>query len=175
MTARTVGLRHTSESDMDYVLDAEQQAARFVCQWDRDRHLEVAASIDWEHFIVHSASDERPVGFVILSGIADSDRNINLKRIVITNPGKGYGRAALRLILARVFDDHEAHRLWLDVRTYNERALRLYASEGFVREGLLRECDRVGDHYESVIIMSILEDEFKQRGNKGQDRPGSAT
>lgn len=38
-----------------------------------------------------------------------------------------------------VFDKLKAHRLWLDVRLKNYRAQQLYQSEGFIKEGVLRE------------------------------------
>jgi RimJ/RimL family protein N-acetyltransferase len=58
------------------------------------------------------------------------------------------------------FEKLAAHRLWLDVRQKNERAYNLYRSEGFVEEGILRECILYNGNYESLIIMSILKDEF---------------
>ncbi len=42
------------------------------------------------------------------------------------------------------------------------RAQRLYDSEGFVREGFLRDYNKVGDRFESLIIMSMLEDEHRR-------------
>ena len=53
------------------------------------------------------------------------------------------------------------HRLWLDVYTDNEIAINLYRSEGFVQEGILRECKKSGDEYRSMVIMSMLEREYK--------------
>ncbi len=160
-STQAVRLRDCRESDLEFVLEAEHDAAEFVCNWSRDRHLDAVKSLDCDHLVVQSVFDDRLLGFVMLSGITDPDKSINLKRIVITDPGKGYGRAVLRRIMARVFNEYGAHRLWLDVRTQNVWAQTLYESEGFIREGVFRECDKVGDHYESLIIMSILEDEFR--------------
>jgi len=64
------------------------------------------------------------------------------------------------------FEEWRAHRLWLDVKEHNMRARHLYESEGFVREGVLRECIRNGETYESLIVMSMLEQEyFSQPGD----------
>lgn len=68
----------------------------------------------------------------------------------------------MRLVKAIAFDHLGAHRLWLDVRDHNVRAQRLYDSEGFVREGFLRDYNKVGDRFESLIIMSMLEDEHRR-------------
>src|SRR5687768_8365662 len=75
---------------------------------------------------------------------------------------RGYGRAALRLAMARAFDKHDAHRLWLDVKPHNERARSLYRSAGFVEEGLLRDALYHGDRFESLIVMSMLRPEWQR-------------
>ena len=68
---------------------------------------------------------------------------------------------------AMVFRDLNAHRFWLDVKSRNQRASKLYASEGFVEDGRLRESVRIsspnddgkGDSYDSLIVMSMLDRE----------------
>jgi len=71
------------------------------------------------------------------------------------------------------FRDLHAHRFWLDVKALNQRALALYASEGFVEEGRLRESVRVSsdgaDGYDSLIVMSMLDREFQARIALGQE------
>ena len=59
------------------------------------------------------------------------------------------------------FRDLGAHRFWLDVKSANARALSLYRSEGFVEEGRLRESVRSGGGYDSLIVMSLLEPEYR--------------
>jgi RimJ/RimL family protein N-acetyltransferase len=65
------------------------------------------------------------------------------------------------------FADLHAHRFWLDVKSLNERARALYASEGFVEEGRLRESVRVvsagGDAWDTLIVMSMLDREYDAR------------
>ena len=59
------------------------------------------------------------------------------------------------------FRDLGAHRFWLDVKSANTRALALYRSEGFVEEGRLRESVRYGAGWDSLIVMSLLESEYR--------------
>ena len=59
------------------------------------------------------------------------------------------------------FRDLGAHRFWLDVKSANVRALTLYRSEGFVEEGRLRESVRNGAGWDSLIVMSLLEPEYR--------------
>ena len=61
------------------------------------------------------------------------------------------------------FRDIKVHRFWLDVKSLNQRAQALYASEGFVEEGRLRESVRAGDGYDSLIVMSMLDREYDAR------------
>jgi RimJ/RimL family protein N-acetyltransferase len=71
------------------------------------------------------------------------------------------------------FRDLRAHRIWLDVKQLNTRALALYQSEGFVEEGRLRESVRVtingADGYDSLIVMSMLDREYAARVALGRE------
>ncbi|WP_326536991.1 GNAT family N-acetyltransferase [Pseudorhodoferax sp.] len=86
---------------------------------------------------------------------------------MLQNKGQGLGRACVRLLKQLAFTQLRAHRFWLDVMSLNERAHRLYLSEGFVEEGRLRESVRVNiegaDGYDSLIVMSMLDREFQAR------------
>jgi RimJ/RimL family protein N-acetyltransferase len=77
------------------------------------------------------------------------------------------GRACVRELKKLAFTQLKAHRFWLDVKALNERAHRLYASEGFVEEGRLRESVRVtldgADGYDDLIVMSMLDREYAAR------------
>ena len=76
--------------------------------------------------------------------------------------GTGYGRSAVRSVQRLAFRELGAHRLWLDVKLHNARARHLYQTEGFVEEGVLRECLRRADGgYDSLVVMSRLAREFK--------------
>jgi diamine N-acetyltransferase len=159
-----VRLRRTGEGELDFVLAAEgaEENRRFVGQWTRAEHGEALADTDLAHFVVESVEDNRPVGYVIMAGLRDANRSLEFRRVVITEKGKGYGREVLRAVKKMAFEELKAHRLWLDVREHNERARRLYESEGFVAEGMLRECVSVGDRWESLVLMSVLEQEYRK-------------
>ena len=75
-----------------------------------------------------------------------------------------------QLIKQQAFEQLGAHRLWLDVMAHNDRARNLYRSEGFLEEGTLRECMLVGGEFVSLVIMSMLEDEYwKEAYSKGKN------
>jgi RimJ/RimL family protein N-acetyltransferase len=157
-----VALRPTTESDLDAVLALERdpQSAPFVRQWPRDRHRMAIADAHLGHLAIVLRPQGALVGFVILVGLGDEERCLELKRIVVGPKGRGYGRAALRCVKQLAFEQLAAHRLSLEVITHNTRAFALYRSEGFVVEGTHRECIRRAERFDSAIAMSILRHEY---------------
>ena len=155
-------LLRTKEDDLDFVLSAEQSAENrsFVSVWVRAQHLGAVTAEDALHLIIENTADGSRVGYVILAGLVDANQSIELRRIVVTEKGKGYGKEALRLVKRLAFEELKAHRLWLDVKEHNVRARNLYESEGFVAEGLLRECIKGEVGFESLVVMSMLDGEY---------------
>lgn len=154
-------LRSTEESDLNFVVDSERgdENANYVVQWSREEHSNALQQEDIMHLIVEDKNTHRAVGYVIIAGLKSSNHSIELKRLVICDKGKGLGRETLRLIKNIAFKKLKAHRLWLDVFYKNYKAKKLYNSEGFTEEGILRECFFHNNQYESLIVMSILEHE----------------
>jgi diamine N-acetyltransferase len=56
------------------------------------------------HLIIASNPKSQPLGFVILAGLQGEHRSIEFLRIVVTDKGKGYGRAAVRAIKRHAFE-----------------------------------------------------------------------
>ncbi len=153
-----VTLRATTEADLPFVLETEGATA-FVRHWTAEEHRALLRDPHSAHWIIEA--QDRPVGYLILRGLGMSDRCIELKRINVAERGQGWGRESLRLLKKVVFEELGAHRLWLDVMAHNERARRLYLSEGFVPEGTMREALRADDRYVDLVLMSILEGEYR--------------
>jgi RimJ/RimL family protein N-acetyltransferase len=162
MASTAIVLRQTTAADLPFVQAAEQAAenAQFIRQWSRQRHLEACNHPNERHWIITDAASHQAVGYVIFLGIQDPDQTILLKRIVITEKGHGYGRAALQQLIAKAFADFQANRLWLDVMTTNDRAQHLYKSLGFVQEGYLRESVKTPNGFRDMLIMAILRSEL---------------
>lgn len=74
---------------------------------------------------------------------------------------RGLGTEATRLMLKHVFEDLNLHRIYLDVYATNPRAQKAYLTAGFVVEGTKREAVFKNGHYIDVILMSILQSEWK--------------
>lgn len=171
----TVSLRPTLLSDLDFVVRVETDSRNvpFITPWERPQHEGAVRFPDFRHFIVEGGDEGGAVGFVILQGCRNPHGSVELKRIVLQEKGHGLGRACVRLLKRMAFRDLKAHRFWLDVKALNTRALALYASEGFVEEGRLRESVRVtidgADGYDSLIVMSMLDREYHARVAMGQE------
>lgn len=128
---------------------------------DLRTHQRRLSDADCAYSIVEASGS--PAGFVILCGLLPPNQSVELKRIVIAEPGRGLGREVLKRIIDLAFTEFSAHRLWLDVYEDNLRARHVYQSLGFIDEGTLRECVKTGDRYRSLIVMSMLESEYRNR------------
>ncbi|NEO83189.1 MAG: GNAT family N-acetyltransferase [Spirulina sp. SIO3F2] len=160
-----IQLRPTQSIDLDFVRQAERDPENrpFILQWTLAEHEAALQDPDMSHQIIEQASSQDPVGYTILRGLANAHRSLELKRLVVTQKGQGYGQQALRRIQQQVFEQYKAHRLWLDVKEFNKRAYDLYRKVGFVEEGRLRDCWRTELGFETVVVMSMLEDEYRQQ------------
>ena len=162
-------LRPTMLSDLDFVISVERDSHNlpFITPWDRTQHEGAVRFPDFRHFIVEGGDEDARIGFVILQGGRNPHGSVELKRLVLQTKGQGLGRACVRVLKRMAFRDLKAHRFWLDVKLLNTRALALYASEGFVEEGRLRESVRVSidgaDGYDSLVVMSMLDREYRAR------------
>jgi RimJ/RimL family protein N-acetyltransferase len=162
-------------SDLDFVASVESDPANlpFITPWERTQHEGAVRFPDFRHFIVEAGAAYERAGFVILQGCRNPHGSVELKRLVLQTKGKGIGRSCVRQLKALAFRDLKAHRFWLDVKGLNTRAQALYASEGFVEEGRLRESVRVtvdgADGYDSLIVMSMLDREYQARRALGQE------
>lgn len=160
-----VTLEPTSESDLDFIVacEASYDTARFIVPWTRQRHLTAIANPDCGHLLIRDQGTGERIGFVLLFGLTSEHRTIEFRRIVVhARRGTGVGRAAVQQVKRLAFGPLNAHRLWLDVKSKNARARHLYASEGFIEEGVMRECLLEDDGFESLVLMSILRSEVER-------------
>lgn len=163
MTRGRIALRPSEPADCDFVIDVESHPdnAGQVGQWSPDDHLACMRDPNRLHWIVEAQGS--PIGYVILEDARDPNRSLLLRRIVIRGKGRGHGSGALRLVARYCFEELRFHRLWLYVAVDNRRALRFYRRLGFVKEGIARDCERRGDTYQSMHILSMLENEYREK------------
>jgi RimJ/RimL family protein N-acetyltransferase len=169
-----VRLRPTMQSDLDFVLSLERDPENlpYITPWEKIQHEAAIRFPDFRHFIIETGPGLDAGGFLILIGCRNPHRSIELKRMVVQEKHLGYGRAALRVVKKIAFDDLSAHRFWLDIKKRNQRAQGLYRTEGFVQEGELRQAVKVHDGFDSLVVMSMLQEEFAQRRGRALELQG---
>jgi RimJ/RimL family protein N-acetyltransferase len=115
------------------------------------------------HFVIEAIDSAQPIGVISLEGINWCDRTSEVGIIVGDQAfwGKGYGTDAMRVLLRVGFDWYNLHRIDLRVIADNERAIRSYEKCGYQHEGRMREAMFVGGEHKDVLLMSMLEDEFR--------------
>ena len=132
-------LRHASVEDLPFIVALEQRFHKLnlVGADDPATHQRRMDDPDCQYWIVDHQG--LPAGHVILRGIQSVNPSVELKRIVISEPGQGLGHMALRAIASKVFDELGAHGLWLDVFEHNSRA-RHVCREGYRRRRISLPC-----------------------------------
>lgn len=108
--------------------------------------------------------DNKIIGEVILNDIESDTKQANF-RIGIFNEkelGKGHGSWMISNILEYGFNELNLNRIYLDVFSFNDRAIHLYKKMGFLKEGMLRQAILDGDRFTDVILMSILQNKWKE-------------
>jgi diamine N-acetyltransferase len=95
-------------------------------------------------------------------------KSLELKRIVVGKPDQGIGRNLLKAALERAFGEFGAHRLWLDVFETNARARHVYAGVGFQIDGIFREAYCRDGQFHSLLLMSILDREYRSLAQETQ-------
>lgn len=80
--------------------------------------------------------------------------------------GQGYGTEAIEWALEWGFEYAGLHRIGIVAFAYNAGAVRLYERMGFAREGVKRDCIYSKGRFWDVVLLSMLEEEWRARGGK---------
>jgi len=121
---------------------------------------------------IHDRDSDRLIGTCAFSQF-DGDNGSALFHITIGEKdcwGRGYGTEATELMLDHAFGQLGLHRVALSVFAFNERALRSYRKVGFVVEGRAREAIWRDGRYWDEIHMSVLEVDWRDRGDRRDRR-----
>jgi RimJ/RimL family protein N-acetyltransferase len=89
--------------------------------------------------------------------------------IILGDPtawGKGYGREVMELMLDYAFGSLNFHRVAIGVVGTNTRALKFYEGVGFKQEGIQRDGYFFDHHYQDFVMMSLLEEEYREKRSK---------
>lgn len=158
-------LRRADIADLNYImkLQSAPENQKFIVPFDKDYHRDIITSDGKEKLdvIIEEIDTERAVGYFMLRELKSPCAEFT--HVIIDKKGVGYGREALNLLLKWTFKLKKYHRVWIDCKEYNDIALKLYESVGFVREGLLREIILTKGNYENLIVLGMLDREYFAR------------
>ena len=152
-----IAVREATEADVGFIVAAQSapHARGFVLAATPEI---VGASLrrsDRATFVIEN--DGERAGMLQFGLYDEAPWLIDFRRIVVTQPGRGIGSAALRWSIGWAFEQRGAHRITLDVVETNDRARRLYERAGFVYEGTYRHGYRDPDGaYANLCIYGLL-------------------
>ena len=157
-----VDLTELGLADLDWLLEVEARARAegFIRGNDRASHEAYMAREDAAYLKI--LSDGKPAGYIILSGVGQTDEVVELGRIVIDEPFRGIGQRVMRLVIDHIFDTLGAHKIYLDTLDHNHRGQHIYEKLGFVQEGRLRESFRMGEARHDMLLYGLLRSEWKR-------------
>lgn len=151
-----VQLLPATEADLAYVMATERLPGydALVGCWEEARHREVFADAQYDYLIARVGGE--PVGFAILRGARAVDRVALVKRVAVSRPGLGIGKAMMRAVVDRVFATTATYRLAIGTFPDNLRARRVYESVGFVAEGVARGAAFFHGEHRDELNLAIL-------------------
>ncbi|TDQ37150.1 GNAT family N-acetyltransferase [Aureibacillus halotolerans] len=108
--------------------------------------------------------DDRLIGDIVLNEISAINRDAGMRVALFDKfTGKGHGTEAIQLMLEYGFGILNLHRVDLEVYSINPRAIHVYEKIGFKKEGVKRQNWYYNHEYYDTVLMSILEDEYRER------------
>jgi RimJ/RimL family protein N-acetyltransferase len=154
-----------NEADIPYIMATERITGYedLVGRWDAARHQAALADGRHAYFVARDGSE--PVGFAIMRDWAAPERVTLLKRMAVSRPGIGYGKAMLTRLVDLVFSETDAYRLWLGVFPENCRARQIYEKVGFRAEGIARGNAYFGGIYRDELLMAVLRPDWVHRAD----------
>jgi len=150
------------ESEIDTIIEMENHKDNRDFIWTGTYEEHKAEIEDKNHLLLvfKRREDLVIVGFALIH-LDPKSEVFELRRIAVSEKGKGYGKEAMLAILKYAFEEQNTNRFWLDVYPDNIIGIRLYESLGLHRDGVLRQNYKSERGYLDQIIYSMLKSEYK--------------
>ena len=161
LTTDRMMIRNATPSDINLIIEIEQHPDNRDFIWVGTYEEHLSEINDDQHLLLvfNRIKDNMPIGYS-LSRIDFKSEVYELRRFVITEKGKGYGREAMNAHLKHAFEDLKVNRFWLDVYPDNAAGIGLYESLKMHRDGVLRQNYKAKRGYLDQIIYSMLKSEY---------------
>lgn len=151
---------HDEEIQQSFRMDTLHQTRENVIEFIVASTIE-AVNGGSIHFAIANEKDEY-LGTISLKEIDFQARNaeyaICLRKIA---QGQGIAKEATKLILTEAFEKLELERVYLNVLSENERAIKLYQTCGFRNEGEFRRHLFLRGEYRDLKWFAMLKEEYR--------------
>ena len=154
-------LTEAQESDINMIIEIENHKDNrdFIWQGTYEQHL--SEINDENHLLLKfEKSEDRGIAGYCLIGLDRHSEKFELRRIAITEKGRGYGREAINELIRYAFEDLGMNKFWLDVYPDNKVGIALYESLGLKKEGVLRQNYKSERGYLDQVVYSMLRSEY---------------
>ncbi|MCP3030799.1 GNAT family N-acetyltransferase [Halobacillus sp. A1] len=115
-----------------------------------------------KNYIIELNESDKPIG--IASLVHMDLKNRNAECIIDIGHqsywGSGYGKEVMNILLDYSFSEMNLHKLYLRVFSFNERAIKLYESLGFLKEGEQKEHIFRNGKWHGIITMAIFQSTY---------------
>jgi ribosomal-protein-alanine N-acetyltransferase len=145
----------------------ERQTCRPIVPRTYDERL--AAFMEWQSddtrasMAVIQNSDGALVGRVSYFDLNRRNQSVEIGYTIGTEyQGKGYGREAVRLLIAHLFDTLKINKVMAQTAAFNEPSVALLRSQGFTQDGVLRQHHELDGVLHDDLLFSILRTEFTE-------------
>lgn len=147
-------------STYDYVPPiplSEDEVVNTLKEYDKNNESEI--------FIIKTLEDDKVIGLTGFLDIIWENGSTNLFIGIGDKSkwGKGYGRESMELLLDHGFKNLDFHRIGLNVIEGNSRAINLYKSLGFKKEGEVREFLVRNEKRVNLEFYGLLKQEWDNR------------
>ncbi len=157
-------IREAASKHIEEIIALESHPENRDYLWigTREEHEDEIADPNHLLLIFEAKEDGRIVGYGLVR-LDFKSHIFELRRIAISEKGRGYGRESMEALIRYAFEEMDTNRFWLDVYPDNETGIRLYESLGMHRDGVLRQNYKAERGYLDQIIYSMLRSEYERR------------
>lgn len=132
---------------------------------EEDKFYEnLSSSKDTYSFAIERIHDQKYIGGCGVNEVDWKNSNCCVG-IFLGKPywSSGYGTEAMKILVNFIFKEMNLNRIYLNVYSFNNRAITSYKKAGFKIEGRLREHIFRFGSYHDEIIMGILRREYEHQ------------
>ena len=158
------------ESEIDTIIEMETHKDNRDFIWIGTYEEHKAEIEDENHLLLvfKRREDLAIIGYALIH-LNHKSEIFELRRIVISDKGKGYGKEAMLAILKYAFEATNTNRFWLDVYPDNTIGIKLYEGLGLHRDGVLRQNYKSERGYLDQIIYSMLRSEYRLKSKENRN------